>query len=151
MSTEIPSPESAAAATPAVATPEATPPPPPAAPAATLPLSPLAKRAGQFALIGLLINIVANGITRVLDGGLAGASASTQVTIGLVELALLVITRIALIIVIVFALRYAVQALPQTAPGSGYSGRARVIVTFIACGVYILGLIFTVVQLFLIF
>lgn len=146
MSTEIPSPPPEPASTvPATAPVE------PVATATALPLSPLAKRAGQFALIGLLINIVSNGVTRVLDGGLAGASASTQITIGVVELAWLAITRIALIVVIVFALRYAVRALPQTAAGGGYSGRGRVIVTFIACGVYVVGLIYTAIALFLLF
>src|SRR5438105_790157 len=119
MSTEIPSPasESAAPAPVSSASAPAAPASAAASPSPALPVSPMAKRAGQFALIGLLINIVANGITRGLDGMVLSASGSTQITLGLAELAVVVISRLALIVVIVFGLRYAIKALPETAPG----------------------------------
>ena len=102
-----------------------------------VPVSPLAKRGSTIALLGIVVNLVSNMLMVTVDspGGIV----------------LLVVSRLGLIALIVFALRYAIRALPQTAAGSGYSGRGRVIATFILCGIFIFGLISTTVSLFLLF
>lgn len=67
------------------------------------------------------------------------------------KIAVIIISRIALVIIIVFAVRYAIRALPETAPGSGYSGRARVIITFVLCGLYVLGTIYALYTIAILF
>ena len=102
-----------------------------------IPVSPLANRASTLALLGVVVNIVSNMLMVTADSPWG--------------IAVLVLSRLGLIALIVFAVRYAIRALPQTAAGSGYSGRGRVIATFILCGIFILGLISTTVSLFLLF
>jgi len=63
----------------------------------------------------------------------------------------IVVSRAGLIVLIVFALINAVRAVPQTAAGSGYTGRGRVVATFILCGLFVLGLIATAIWLFVLF
>jgi hypothetical protein len=114
----------------------------------TLPVSPLAKRASTFALLGLLVNIVSNMLTGWVLSVYMPTSISAQPDAGTGPIALLVVAKLVLVALIVFAVRYAVRALPQTATGSGYSGRGRVIATFLLCGLFVFALISAVVALF---
>ncbi|CAN5397074.1 hypothetical protein BH09ACT4_BH09ACT4_22750 [soil metagenome] len=113
-------------------------------PADTRPVSRLANRAILFAALPILVNVVSNAIEFGLDGVYGDGSGQSAPLITQLALAVLILSRLGIIVLIVFAAIFAVRAWPETAPTSEFRGRGRLIWTFILCGVFFVGLILTV-------